>query len=210
MSGEGLLAWLSSLPPGALLAAMAVLAAVENIFPPIPADVLVAFGGFLAARTGASPWPSFFAVWGGNMAGVMLMYGLGRRYGTARLERRYKLDRSGTADARVLMWHQRYGTPAFFLSRFVPGVRAVVPPVAGALRIPFLGAMVAIAAASALWYGAITLVAFRAGNNWDRVVELIERLGLGTGAVAAGIVAAVGLWWYIRRRRRKHDHHSAS
>ncbi len=144
------LAWLTSLPPGALLSAMAVLAAIENIFPPIPADAIVALGGFLAARKGASPWPAFLVVWGGNMAGVVLMYFLGRRYGTAVIERRYKLDRSGTADARVLHWHQRYGTLAFFLSRFVPGVRAVVPPVAGALRIPFPGAMVAIAAASGL------------------------------------------------------------
>ncbi len=197
------LAWLTSLPPGALLSAMAVLAAIENIFPPIPADAIVALGGFLAARKGASPWPAFLVVWGGNMAGVVLMYFLGRRYGTAALERRYKLDRSGTADARVLHWHQRYGTLAFFLSRFVPGVRAVVPPVAGALRIPFPGAMVAIAAASGLWYGAITWVAFRAGNNWEALLATIGRLGGWTAAGAAGLLLAlVGVWYFRRRRRR--------
>ncbi len=197
------LAWLTSLPPGALLSAMAVLAAIENIFPPIPADAIVALGGFLAARKGASPWPAFLVVWGGNMAGVVLMYFLGRRYGTAALERRYKLDRSGTADARVLHWHQRYGTLAFFLSRFVPGVRAVVPPEAGALRIPFPGAMVAIAAASGLWYGAITWVAFRAGNNWEALLATIGRLGGWTAAGAAGLLLAlVGVWYFRRRRRR--------
>jgi membrane protein DedA with SNARE-associated domain len=197
------LAWLTSLPPGALLSAMAVLAAIENIFPPIPADAIVALGGFLAARKGASPWPAFLVVWGGNMAGVVLMYFLGRRYGTAVIERRYKLDRSGTADARVLHWHQRYGTLAFFLSRFVPGVRAVVPPVAGALRIPFPGAMVAIAAASGLWYGAITWVAFRAGNNWEALLATIGRLGGWTAAGAAGLLLAlVGVWYFRRRRRR--------
>jgi membrane protein DedA with SNARE-associated domain len=197
------LAWLTSLPPGALLSAMAVLAAIENIFPPIPADAIVALGGFLAARKGASPWPAFLVVWGGNMAGVVLMYFLGRRYGTAVIERRYKLDRSGTADARVLHWHQRYGTLAFFLSRFVPGVRAVVPPVAGALRIPFPGAMVAIAAASGLWYGAITWVAFRAGNNWEALLATIGRLGGWTAAGAAGLLLAlVGVWYFRRRHRR--------
>lgn len=197
------LAWLTSLPPGALLSAMAVLAAIENIFPPIPADAIVALGGFLAARKGASPWPAFLVVWGGNMAGVVLMYFLGRRYGTAALERRYKLDRTGTADARVLHWHQRYGTLAFFLSRFVPGVRAVVPPVAGALRIPFPGAMVAIAAASGLWYGAITWVAFRAGNNWEALLATIGRLGGWTAAGAAGLLLALVGFWYFRRRRRR-------
>lgn len=197
------LAWLTSLPPAALLSAMAVLAAIENVFPPIPADAIVALGGFLAARKGASPWPAFLVVWGGNMAGVVLMYVLGRRYGTAALERRYKLDRSGTADARVLRWHQRYGTLAFFLSRFVPGVRAVVPPVAGALRIPFPGAMVAIAAASGLWYGAITWVAFRAGNNWEALLATIGRLGGWTGAGAAALLLGLVGFWYFRRRKRR-------
>lgn len=202
---DGVLAWLSSLPQAALLGAMAVLAAIENIFPPIPADVIVAFGGFLAARTGASPWPAFIAVWAGNMAGVVLMYFLGRRYGTARLERRYKLDRSGTADARILEWHRKYGTFAFFLSRFVPGVRAVVPPVAGALRIPFFGAMIAISAASALWYGAITHLAFRAGNNWEALLGTVESLGIWSAVIAGAILLAAASWWYLRRRRR-HEH----
>ena len=202
---DGILAWLSSLPPVALLSAMAALAAVENIFPPIPADAIVAFGGFLAARSGASPWPSFLAVWGGNMAGVVLMFFLGRRYGSARLEQRYKLDKSGKADARILTWHRKYGTAAFFFSRFVPGVRAVVPPVAGALRIPFPGAMIAIAAASGMWYGALTWLAFRAGNNWEELLATIQRLGTGT-AVGAGLILLVVVgWWYLRRRRgREH------
>jgi membrane protein DedA with SNARE-associated domain len=200
---EGMLAWLSSLPTVALLAAMAALAAVENIFPPIPADAIVAFGGFLAARSGASPWPAFLAVWAGNMAGVVIMFFLGRRYGTTALERRYKLDRSGRADARILEWHDKYGTLAFFFSRFVPGVRAVVPPVAGALRIPFPGAMIAIAAASGLWYGALTWLAFHAGNNWEALLDTIQRLGMGTALGAALILLVVGGWWYLRRRRRR-------
>jgi membrane protein DedA with SNARE-associated domain len=200
---DSVLAWLTSLPPAALLSAMAALAAIENIFPPIPADAIVALGGFLAARQGASPWPAFLVVWGGNMAGVVLMYFLGRRYGTAALERRYKLDRSGTADARVLHWYERFGVLAFFLSRFVPGVRAVVPPVAGALRIPFGGAMVAISAASALWYGAITWIAFRAGNNWEALLSTISQLGGWTAAGAGALLLGLAALWYIRRRRRR-------
>jgi membrane protein DedA with SNARE-associated domain len=200
---DGMLAWLSSLPPAALLSAMALLAAVENIFPPIPADVVVAFGGFLASRSGASPWPAFLAVWAGNMAGVVLMYFLGRRFGTERLEKRFKIAKSGNADTRIKEWYGKYGIAAFFLSRFVPGVRAVVPPVAGALRIPFLGAMLAISAASAMWYGAITWLAFRAGNNWETLLATIKRLGWGS-ALGAGAILLVGAaWWYLRRRKRR-------
>jgi LPXTG-motif cell wall-anchored protein len=63
--------------------------------------------------------------------------------------------------------------------------------------------MFAIAAASGLWYGAITWVAFRAGNNWEALLETIGRLGGWTAAGAAGLLLAlVGIWYYRRRHRR--------
>ncbi|MBL8981514.1 MAG: DedA family protein [Gemmatimonadetes bacterium] len=199
---DAALAWLATLPTGALLALMAALAAVENLFPPIPADVLVAFGGFLAARAQQPAWPAFLAVWGGNMLGAWFMYMLGRRFGAARVEQRYHLDRTGGADARVLDWHRRYGTVAFFFTRFIPGVRAVVPPIAGALRIPPFGVLGAMGLASGMWYGAITWLAFRAGANWEGLRAAIGRLGSWSagGAVAVAVVVAL-VWW---RRRRAH------
>ena len=199
---DAALAWLTTLPPGALLALMAVLAAVENIFPPIPADVLVAFGSFLAARSAQPPWPAFLAVWGGNLFGAWLMYLMGRRFGAERIERRYHLDRAGGADARILDWHRRYGTAAFFLTRFIPGLRAVVPPVAGALRIPPLGVMGAMGLASGIWYGVITWLAFRAGTNWESLRGGIARVGSWSAGLALAVVVVVGaLWWYRRRFR---------
>lgn len=200
---DAALAWLQALPRGPLLGAMALLAAVENIFPPIPADVMVAFGAFLAARAQASPWPSFLVVWLGNMAGVAFMFRLGRRFGSERVERRYHLDASGQGNARVLGWYQRYGTWAFFLTRFIPGLRAVVPPVAGALRIPMPGALLAMAAASGLWYGAITWFAFRAGNNWDVLRATVGRLGTWSAGIAlALVVGGVGVVLLLKRKSR--------
>jgi membrane protein DedA with SNARE-associated domain len=193
--------WLGALPPGALLPVLAALAFIENMFPPMPADVLVAFGAVLAARAGTSAWPPFLAIWTGNVAGAMLMFAFGRRFGSAWTERRFHLSSGGLADARLLILHQRHGAAAFFVSRFIPGVRAVVPPVAGALGAPLPSALAAFAVASAIWYGAITWLAFRAGNNWDVLVSMIGRLGFSAGVV--GVLAAVvlGLLWWRRRRR---------
>ena len=91
MSQQDLLAWLSGLDPATLMASMAVLAAVENVFPPIPADVLVAFGGFLAARSHASAWPVFLVVWIANVAGAGVTFWLGRRMGNQWVQRRFHL-----------------------------------------------------------------------------------------------------------------------
>ncbi|MCC6319532.1 MAG: DedA family protein [Gemmatimonadaceae bacterium] len=201
---DAALTWLAAQPQGALLSLMAALSAVENLFPPIPADVLVAFGAFIAARAGHSSVPAFLAVWLGNMAGVALMYTLGRRFGAARIEARYHLDATGSADRRLQLAYRKYGTFALFLSRFVPGVRAVVPPVAGALRVPAIRAHLAMGAASGIWYGAITLLATRAGTNWELLRTSVASFGSWSAAAAALGFALLGgaIWWRRRRVRR--------
>ena len=76
-----LFGWLTSLPPLALYAALAASAAAENVFPPLPADTIIAFGAFLAAHGEASLAGAFLATWLGNVGGAVLMYYLGRRFG---------------------------------------------------------------------------------------------------------------------------------
>ena len=63
----GILDWLESLPVGALYASLALVAAIENIFPPVPADTVVAFGSFLAARGHGTALGAFLATWVGNV-----------------------------------------------------------------------------------------------------------------------------------------------
>ena len=78
---QDVLAWLSGLPPLALYASLFVVSAAENVFPPLPADTVVAFGAFLASRGKATLVGAFLATWAGNVGGALLVYALGRRYG---------------------------------------------------------------------------------------------------------------------------------
>lgn len=198
--------WLLALPPSTLLPAMALLAALENIFPPIPADMMIALGAFIAARNEESPWPAYFAVLLGNVVGAMLMYAVGRRFGADWTERRFHLKHKDSADASLSSWYARYGLLSLCLGRFIPGVRAIVAPFAGALRASVLGTAAAISLASGIWYGIVTLVAFRAGSNWEELADSVGRLGTASAIVAGVVVAIVaGIIWYRRRRRSATD-----
>lgn len=201
---DGIFAWLTDLPPVALYAALALFAALENVFPPLPADTIVAFGAFLAARGDASLPGAFLATWLGNVAGAFLMYGVGRRIGAERLARRFPgLGASEGATSRVADLYRRYGVPALFLTRFLPAVRALVPPVAGMLRVPFATAAIAMALASAVWYGTIAVLAYSVGARWDELSERMADFGRTSGLVALAIVVVVGAVVLLRRRRRR-------
>jgi len=163
--------------------------------------VIVAFGSFLAAREQRSPIPTIIAVVVGNVGGALAMFALGRRYGAAWIRRRMRVMGEG-AEQRVRHWYDRFGLPALFLSRFLPGVRAVVPPLAGAIRVPATGAIIAIATASTLWYATLAVLAYRLGSEWDRIASVIGEFQTGAAIVAASIVAlAAAMWWLLRRRR---------
>ena len=197
---QGFQDWLLGLPPAALYAALAVVAALENIFPPIPADTVVALGSFIAARGEASALATFLATWTGNVAGAALMYGLGHRYGHAWLALR--LVGAESSEHRLAEWYRRRGTWAIVVSRFLPGFRAVVPPVAGALRIPARHALTAIGLASAVWYGAISWAGYHVGDSWDAIAARISGWNRALGIVAAVVAAALVAAWLVYRRRR--------
>ncbi len=202
MGVTALLDWLGALPLGALYVCLAGIAAAENVFPPLPADSVVAFGSFLAARGHGSALAAVAAVWIGNVAGAMGMYALGRRYGAERLERRLLGDQAEQMERRLTDYYGRFGLAAIFFGRFVPGLRALVPPFAGALRVPAFTAALLIGVASAIWYGTVSYVGFTLGADWPTVVRVLSRDGGVIAAVAAAVIAALVFARWLRRSWR--------
>ncbi|HKW46438.1 MAG TPA: DedA family protein [Gemmatimonadaceae bacterium] len=202
---DSFIAWLTSVPIGTLYAALGIVAAIENVFPPIPADTVVALGSFLAARGHGNVLAAFLATWVGNVASAMIMYAVGRRYGAERLERRLLGDKGPSAEHRLERLYGRYGVIALFASRFIPGVRAIVPPFAGALRVPPLRAGLAIGGASAIWYGTVSYLGFTLGGNWPRVQHLIIEYA-HVLAIVAAILLLVGVVIWRSRSRKLNEH----
>ena len=199
----GLLDWLAHVPLAALYALMAIFAAVENVFPPIPADTVVALGSWLAARGQGSPFWAFAATWVGNVAGAGAMYVVGRRHGTAWMHRKFPALADAKNERRLRALYGKYGAASLVLSRFIPGLRAVVPPFAGALRLSPVTTMLSLGIASAVWYGLVSYLAFRAGADWDVLMSTVSRYGRLTALAAAALILAGVLVWWLRRRGQR-------
>jgi membrane-associated protein len=197
---DRLIDWLAGLPAGPTYGVLMGLAAVENVFPPVPADVAVALGAFLAQRGEISAVLLGVLCWLANTASSAGMYFLARRHA--------EVFRSGWG-ARLLTpgalaaferAYARYGMLGIFLSRFLPGFRATVTPFAGLFGLPPLRALVPAAAASALWYTFLIVVGSALGLSWDVVMAFLGKANraLALLALAAGIL--LGVW--LRRRAR--------
>lgn len=197
-----LLAWLATLPDALLYAAIALAAFMENVFPPLPADTVIALGAFVASRGNGT----VIGVWGatmvGNIGGAFVMYGLGRRFGLPWLARRVPGIGSPQAAEALAARYASQGMAAIIVSRFLPGVRALVPPVAGATGMGLIRAGLAMSLASGVWYGAIAWLAFGFGANAEALMARIAAQQRRAGVIAVGVaVLLIGVWWWRARRR---------
>lgn len=200
---QSLLGWFAGLPVVVLYPALALLAALENVFPPLPTDTVVALGTWLAARGHGSALLAFLCTWAGNVAGAVAMYAVGRRHGAGWIHRRLPALSNARGEERLQQLYAKYGIPALVVSRFVPGVRALVPPFAGALRVPAFSAIAAMAFASGVWYGFISYIAYRAGTDWDALLCRIAQSSRVSAIAGALIVALAVAVWLVRRRARR-------
>jgi len=194
--------FLEQLPAGPLYVIIAVLAGVENIFPPVPADLGVALGAFLSGRGVMNPWIVFGLTWSTNVASAAGVYALARRHGDV-VTRGFLGRHIFTPNAvrHIEEQYRRHGTYGIFLSRLLPLWRAVVMPVAGIAKVPAWKALLPMALASALYYGALTYLVMRLGTDFDAVIGAIKGVNFALAIVAA-IAALIIVLWIVRRRRR--------
>lgn len=193
--------WMDRLPNLVLYLLLSVGAGMENLVPAVPADTFVAIGGLLAGAGDLTATWIFVGSWTCNVAGAFFVYRMSHLHGPAFFERglgRYLLKPHQMR--RIKGFYERWGTPAIFLSRFLPGVRAIVPVFAGATHQPWPRFVLPLTIASAIWYGGLIGLGLFAGQNLAQVAETLSGINRGL-AYAAGLVGAlIALWWYRTRR----------
>lgn len=158
---DALVAWVQSLPPVAYFLVVGLCAVLESFFPPIHNVVLVA--AVLAASEKVSMGLSLAVITVGHMLGMSAIYWTVRHFGAERVHKYLsgKKGGMGKAEARVHALYERWGIPALFLARLIPGPRLMVAPITGALALPFVRSIIAMTLATPVAFA--VLVAFSEG-----------------------------------------------
>nr|WP_330384443.1 DedA family protein [Christensenella timonensis] len=200
--------WIISLMDQFGYVGIALLIAVENIFPPIPSEVILTFGGFMTTYTNMNMWGVVIAATIGSLAGALVLYGIGRILNAERLERwlngrlgrilRLKPEDVEKAQA----WFEKRGAKAVFLCRFVPIVRSLISIPAGMTKMNMGKFVLFTAAGTFVWNLVLVNLGVFAGASWEVIADAI---GVYANIVLVVIVAALaaGVGIFLWRRKRK-------
>ncbi len=174
--------------------------ALENLFPPLPSEVILPMAGLAASQGSFSLFEAIAWTTAGSVVGALALYYLGAWLGVARLRAiaaRVPLLHPEDID-RTVAWFGRHGGKAVFFGRMVPLFRSLISIPAGVTRMP-LGKFLALTlVGSAIWNSVFVVAGFLLGESWHVVEQYSDILQC---VVIAAVV--LGLSWFLVVRVRQ-------
>jgi membrane protein DedA with SNARE-associated domain len=181
-----------------------VLIALENLFPPIPSEVVLPFAGFRAERGDLDLVLAWVAATTGALVGALILYALGAWVGSERLHqlagKRWFVVLSQSDYERGERFFDRHGGKIVLFGRCVPLVRSVVSVPAGVARMPLVRFCLYTAAGSAVWNALFIGAGYQLGQNYERVEGWVSPVAYTVLAVLVGWAGWL-TWRKVRRLR---------
>lgn len=203
---DGIAGWAADLVdamggPGAGLAI-----ALENLFPPLPSEVILPLTGFAAGQGVIGLLSALFWTTLGSVVGAAVLYWIGMLFGRKRMHAIWaKLPLVKTSDLeRTEEWFAKHGTKAVFLGRMVPIFRSLISVPAGLERMPLPTFLLLTTLGSLIWNSVLVLAGYWLGDQWDLVETYV---GIISKVVLVLVLAAVALYIVIRVRSRGSAQH---
>lgn len=192
-----------------------LLIAIENIFPPIPSEVILLFGGALTAAALGGKLSIFWMIVAAtlaSLAGAILLYYIGKILKTERLKRIVsgrvgKVLRLKPADIdRADKWFDEKGNITVFICRCVPLLRSLISIPAGMSEMPMGKFILYTVVGSAIWNTILVTIGHNLGNNWESILGFFDNFSHLVVAICAVIAVVVLVWWFgFYRRSKKSD-----
>ncbi|MFI0819657.1 DedA family protein [Streptomyces sp. NPDC021098] len=166
--------------------------ALENLFPPLPSEVILPLAGFAAGQGRMSLYAALLWTTAGSVVGALALYGAGALLGrdrTRAIAARLPLVKAADVD-RTERWFQRHGTKAVFFGRMVPIFRSMISVPAGIERMPVPVFLALTTLGSLIWNAAFVLAGYALGDNWHRVTDYVSVYS--KAVLGAAVLAALG------------------
>lgn len=198
-------AWITSVMESYGYAGIFLLILLENIFPPIPSEIVLTVGGFMTTTTDLSIVGVIAASTGGSVAGAIILYYVGRWLSVERLEGvvekygkwlRLKKQDLHKADA----WFDRYGMWTVFFGRLIPVVRSLISIPAGMSGMRLKWFLLFTISGTLIWNAILVIVGAAVGENREAIMRQLELYSNVVYVLL--IIGAVGSIWYFLWKRR--------
>lgn len=170
-------------------------------FVPLPSEVMMSFGGYLAQARSLELWAVIAAGTLGDLTGALVAYVIGFYGGRPLLERFGRLVFVRHAElTRIDRWFERFGQRTVFICRLLPGIRAFASLPAGVARMHLAVFVGFTAAGSVIWCTAFASLGFALGKNWSLLEPYVRRFAV---LLLALVVLAIGFWIWSHFRAEK-------
>ena len=179
---------------------VALLIAIENLFPPIPSEVILPLAGFTASQ-GTTFTLVEAMIWAtvGSVTGAWALYWIARLFGRERTRAVFEwLPLVNLEDVdKTEAWFNKRDQRTVFLGRMLPIFRSLISLPAGVIKMSFLKFTALTAAGSTLWNVTLVSAGYLLGENWDEVGQYVGVLSY----VVVAVVVSFLVWWIVRRVR---------
>ena len=182
------------------------LIAIENVFPPIPSEVILTFSGFMTHSTNLTVTGVVLVSTAGSVIGAVILYGVGLLLDVERLEKiidKYgKILRLTKEDIhKADAWFDKYGIWTVLFCRVIPLVRSLISIPAGMSNMNFGLFLLFTTIGTLVWNTVLVNVGASVGSNWHEIVEYMDVFS-NVVYVILGLLFILAIVWYIRKRRR--------
>lgn len=183
-----------------------LLIALENVFPPIPSEVILTFGGFMTTYSSLTIVGVIIAATIGSVLGAVILYGAGYILNVDRLEAiidkwgkylRLKKEDIRKADA----WFDKYGYWTVLFCRMIPLIRSLISIPAGMAKMKFGLFLLFTTIGTLIWNIVLVSVGAAVGGSWEKIVEFMDVYSnIAYAVIGIGII--IFLIWFIRRWKK--------
>jgi membrane protein DedA with SNARE-associated domain len=198
----GLASWIEGIVQTTGVFGIALLMFLENVFPPIPSELIMPLAGYTASQGEANIVLVIFAGSIGSLAGGFVWYALGRWVGEERLKRladRYGRWMTVSRDDidKADDWFDTHGHKAVLVGRLIPTVRTLISVPAGLSEMPWTRFLLYSGIGTVAWTTLLALAGYALGSQYDRVNQWLDPVSLGV----VGLIALIYVYRVVTFRR---------